>query len=142
MPATVSNRVTCIEREERQTLVIVIVELTPVHAWDYRRYVLQSLPRSFTPARTPANELAYTRKKIESNFSNFSAWHCRTKILSGMWDNMSAEEFEADRDRGKHEPQNYAVSDRGRIRARYTSVMDGPERPIGLAISSLADWQR
>ncbi|KAF8314235.1 rab-protein geranylgeranyltransferase [Clavulina sp. PMI_390] len=54
------------------------------HAWNYRRYVLASLPppppNSTAPARTPATELAYTQKKIEANFSNFSAWHQRTKI--------------------------------------------------------------
>lgn len=54
------------------------------HAWNYRRYVLASLPPpppdSSSPAHTPASELAYTRKKIEANFSNFSAWHQRTKV--------------------------------------------------------------
>lgn len=53
-------------------------------AWNYRRYVLASLPpppaNSKIPARTPASELAYTQQKIEANFSNFSAWHQRTKV--------------------------------------------------------------
>lgn len=56
-----------------------------VHAWNYRRYVLASIPPnpvgSMAPLRTPASELAYTRKKIEANFSNFSAWHQRSKIF-------------------------------------------------------------
>lgn len=55
------------------------------HAWNYRRYVLKSIPPhpagSVAPPRTPAAELAYTRKKIEANFSNFSAWHQRSKIF-------------------------------------------------------------
>jgi len=50
-------------------------------AWDYRRYVLASLP----VRRSEKAELAYTTKKIEANFSNFSAWHQRTKVLSSLW---------------------------------------------------------
>nr|XP_019000169.1 geranylgeranyl transferase type-2 subunit alpha [Kwoniella mangroviensis CBS 8507]OCF63630.1 geranylgeranyl transferase type-2 subunit alpha [Kwoniella mangroviensis CBS 8507] len=52
------------------------------HAWDYRRYVLSSLPTQ----RPLSDELKYTQTKIESNFSNFSAWHCRTKTLSAIWE--------------------------------------------------------
>ncbi|KAJ7871443.1 rab-protein geranylgeranyltransferase [Mycena olivaceomarginata] len=51
------------------------------HAWGYRRYVLANMP----VARPETAELAYTTRKIESNFSNFSAWHQRTKILSSLW---------------------------------------------------------
>ncbi|KAH9966429.1 rab-protein geranylgeranyltransferase [Russula dissimulans] len=50
-------------------------------AWDYRRYVLASMP----VRRSDKVELAYTTKKIEANFSNFSAWHQRTKVLSSLW---------------------------------------------------------
>ncbi|KAI0306773.1 hypothetical protein B0F90DRAFT_1814612 [Multifurca ochricompacta] len=50
-------------------------------AWDYRRYILSSMP----VRRSERAELAYTTKKIEANFSNFSAWHQRTKVLSSLW---------------------------------------------------------
>jgi geranylgeranyl transferase type-2 subunit alpha len=50
-------------------------------AWDYRRYVLGSMPVT----RSVLSELAYTRSKIESNFSNFSAWHQRSKVLTSLW---------------------------------------------------------
>lgn len=59
-----------------------------VHAWDYRRYILSSLPSTFKPARTHQTEIKYTTKKIESNFSNFSAWHQRTKVLSEVWKDL------------------------------------------------------
>ena len=65
--------------------VTLTTDYYAVHAWNYRRYVLASLPgppaNSVTPARTPASELAYTREKIEANFSNFSAWHQRSKVF-------------------------------------------------------------
>lgn len=54
----------------------------PVHAWNYRRYVLASMP----VPRTEQSELAYTTKKIEANFSNFSAWHQRSKVLVVLWE--------------------------------------------------------
>jgi hypothetical protein len=57
-----------------------------VMAWDYRRYVLASLPPDppgkSSQSRTPATELAFTTKKIEANFSNFSAWHQRSKVYA------------------------------------------------------------
>jgi geranylgeranyl transferase type-2 subunit alpha len=53
------------------------------HAWDYRRYVLASMPES--DRRSAQSELAYTTRKIEQNFSNFSAWHQRTKVLGTIW---------------------------------------------------------
>ncbi|GFZ50587.1 hypothetical protein JCM24511_08345 [Saitozyma sp. JCM 24511] len=68
------------------------------HAWDYRRYVLRSLPHSFSPPHRPSDELRYTQKKIEANFSNFSAWHCRTKVLGGMWEGMAVEEVARQKD--------------------------------------------
>jgi len=52
------------------------------HAWNYRRYVLASMPVK----RSEQSELAYTTRKIEANFSNFSAWHQRSKVLTSLWD--------------------------------------------------------
>lgn len=77
--------------------------LTTVHAWSYRRYVLASLPDSYEPAPTPADELRYTTKKIEANFSNFSAWHYRTKLLPKAWASLSPEEVAAEKDTGESE---------------------------------------
>ncbi|KAG5716262.1 Geranylgeranyl transferase type-2 subunit alpha [Termitomyces sp. T112] len=50
------------------------------HAWNYRRYVLASMP----VPRSAKSELAYTCRKIEANISNFSAWHQRSKVLTSL----------------------------------------------------------
>jgi geranylgeranyl transferase type-2 subunit alpha len=58
------------------------ITLLIVHAWDYRRYILAEIPNP----RPEAAELAYTARKIEANFSNFSAWHQRSQTLTSLWD--------------------------------------------------------
>lgn len=67
-----------------------------VHSWDYRRYLISSIlalertteteRTKALPKPTTASELAYTTRKISANFSNFSAWHYRTKLLPKLWE--------------------------------------------------------
>ncbi|KAN0075348.1 hypothetical protein V8E55_011371 [Tylopilus felleus] len=52
-------------------------------AWNYRRYVLASMPEQ----RPLETELAYTTRKISASFSNFSAWHQRSKVYPLLWNN-------------------------------------------------------
>ncbi|KAI0340483.1 rab-protein geranylgeranyltransferase [Trametopsis cervina] len=82
------------------------------HAWNYRRYVLGNVPT----LRSEQSELVYTTRKIEANFSNFSAWHQRTKLLTSLWDSgkldpvkSKEEEFELVRNAMYTDPEDQSV---------------------------------
>jgi len=46
------------------------------HCWDHRRLVLKALPEDVK------TEIQLTTKLIQTSFSNFSAWHYRSKLLN------------------------------------------------------------
>ncbi|KAK9351456.1 hypothetical protein V1505DRAFT_373896 [Lipomyces doorenjongii] len=50
------------------------------HGWHYRRYVVQCTEKA-TGKSMVRPEFDYTTTKINANFSNFSAWHNRTKLI-------------------------------------------------------------
>lgn len=60
-------------------------------------------------ARTDKSELAYTTRKIESNFSNFSAWHQRSKVYESKGAIDTAAELELVRNAMYTDPEDQSV---------------------------------
>lgn len=60
------------------------------HGWNYRRYVTRHHEGS---SNVSENEFAL--QKIQENFSNYSAWHQRSKLLPRMYERGSSEYLEA-----------------------------------------------
>ncbi|KAJ1983521.1 Rab geranylgeranyltransferase [Dimargaris cristalligena] len=67
------------------------------HGWDYRRYVIDKIcsvqPENILAINT--REFDYTTQKIMENFSNFSAWHNRLKLLEMILPGKTLEERRA-----------------------------------------------
>ena len=69
------------------------------HGWGYRRKVVAELEKlsansGSAEAPTTEDEFKYTTKMIESNLSNFSAWHRRSKLIPRLLDERNASHSE------------------------------------------------
>ena len=64
-----------LSRELLLTQQLLQVDERNFHCWGFRRYVARLAGVS------TETELAFTRSKIDANFSNYSAWHHRSSLL-------------------------------------------------------------
>ena len=62
------------------------------HVWEYRRYVVAQSEASGEGSKTK-REFEYTTAAINANFSNFSAWHNRTKLIPKLIDDASRQQM-------------------------------------------------
>ncbi|KAL7316697.1 Rab geranylgeranyltransferase [Mucor circinelloides] len=67
------------------------------HGWDYRRFVVGHLRKNASNdpealAHIVQQEYKFTTQKINQSFSNYSAWHQRSKLLPEIVASMTAEE--------------------------------------------------
>ena len=62
-------------REIALTEKFLTLDSRNFHCWDYRRAIVEKARQQ------PREELQFSRKMINSNFSNYSAWHMRSKLL-------------------------------------------------------------
>lgn len=72
------------------------IKLLLVHGWDYRRFVVSHLVKKAQDETKIADivkqEYEFTTRKINQSFSNYSAWHQRSKLLPDIVASMSTEE--------------------------------------------------
>ncbi|KAG6836648.1 hypothetical protein H0H93_005478 [Arthromyces matolae] len=121
------------------------------HAWNYRRYVLASMP----VPRSDKSELAYTTRKIESNISNFSAWHQRSKVLQLSNDNHSQEEGQFDllRNAMYTDPNDQSVwmyhrwligtgEDKGRLESEIIAIQELLDEQPDRCMESIVNYKR
>lgn len=90
---TVSLGCTCLKSELELCSKFLKLDSRNFHCWDYRRFIvsggqlsasnipmIKSRVSSVDLPTTPKQEFEYTSSKITENFSNFSAWHYRSKL--------------------------------------------------------------
>ncbi|PVU98736.1 hypothetical protein BB559_001336 [Furculomyces boomerangus] len=63
------------------------LDATNFHGWDYRRYVMSKIQETEDKKVVINREFLYTKKKIDQNFANHSAWHYRSKLLPVILEN-------------------------------------------------------
>jgi geranylgeranyl transferase type-2 subunit alpha len=83
------------EEELRLTGKMLSRDSRNFHGWGYRRTIVDHLESNALDGKSMAtDELDYTTRMINTNLSNFSAWHNRTKLISRILDEKGADDNE------------------------------------------------
>jgi geranylgeranyl transferase type-2 subunit alpha len=66
------------------------------HGWGYRRMVVEALESTQktteeAPQSMAEQEFQYTTRMVETNLSNFSAWHNRSKLIPNLLNEQGAD---------------------------------------------------
>jgi geranylgeranyl transferase type-2 subunit alpha len=77
---------------------LLLLDARNFHGWQYRRFVVENIEKSVVEApdvspdeeklqllEINVTEFNFTTSKINSNLSNFSAWHNRSKLVSKVY---------------------------------------------------------
>ncbi|CAI5495475.1 unnamed protein product [Closterium sp. Naga37s-1] len=80
-----------IAREQKLLGMMLSADDRNFHAWDYWRFI------SHVAHISPSTDLAFTMGRINSNFSNYSAWHSRSKLLPKLHSCQASLEVKAGR---------------------------------------------
>jgi geranylgeranyl transferase type-2 subunit alpha len=63
------------------------------HAWGYRRHVVAQLESATLQGSSMVEaEFAYTERMINTDLSNFSAWHSRSKLIPRLLEERGADD--------------------------------------------------
>lgn len=119
------------------------------HGWGYRRTVIAALEsdelQNATTVKTMTEqEFEYTTKMINSNLSNFSAWHNRSKLIPRLLDERAADG--AARRKFLNEgrllfgvARDSAADLMARARAYTASTVGGLRGPVALVLSPVSN---
>lgn len=117
--------------------------------WGYRRTVVSVLESTALQTERSSTDLIgqefeYTTKMINSNLSNFSAWHNRSKLIPRLLDKRKADHGARRQllDEGKRSSGNglsLMTNLKARTRANRTSTMGWLRGPVTVVLPSVLD---
>lgn len=73
------TRTAVLQAEHTQLEALLRKDERNFHAWGYRRWVTREL--AAVGLYSDSKDMEFSATKIEQNFSNYSAWHCRALVL-------------------------------------------------------------